>query len=339
MICLLASIFLALTIHILGANPSCKVIKGLTALDQRVFSVSFGNRLDALINGSPNVPGAARFDNPELGQRWDAMLQVRYGLGNCERHWPGVADDETMEKFSEMLLSKRVIDAAEVDYETVGAGFGKTMARYSNSTKDHNEWARQYLDKLKNRLGEEPFLSAGYTEAQYFRDIDALFAEFPSGDGYPTNLEVKKFIDNQTNAADTGIFVEARAAASRKSEGILRLSVDDTWDKLPGVNTGIDILTNQGAYNFGRSYRTITGKLTNTPDAPLKLNHIAQAIVKARAEGKPYKFVIGVPEAGGFPADLTEKLRLLNAEIRSLPDVPVDFPEFTAADIIVESFE
>lgn len=68
-------------------------------------------------------------------------------------------------------------------------------------------------------------------------------------------------------------------------------------------------------------------------------NYIAQAIVKARAEGKPYKFVIGVPEAGGFPADLTEKLRLLNAEIRSLPDVPVDFPEFTAADIIVESFE
>ena len=309
----------------------CKVIQGYTGLNQRLHSegVRLGNKVDELIKGSADVPGASRFTHPETKPRAQALFQLRLAFGRCEHHWPNGADEQTLEMLSEMLLDRRVIDAVDVDYETIGASFGKLMSRYASppdSLSDAaNVRARALITNLRQKLGDEPFKSKGYTEAHYFRDLDSIFAEFPSGDGYSIGT-VKKFVETQTiPLTSNGTYLEVVVAARRKGEAIRGLSVDAIYPGLPGVETGIDLLTDIGAYNVGRSYTTVAGKLN-----PNAIEGIAKAIVKAHEDGKPYKFVVGIEG----DTDLAQKLIELNIAIESVPGVPADFPAFTTADIL-----
>lgn len=312
-----------------GANVTfCKVIKGYTGLNQRLHAegVRLGNRVNELIRRNPDVPGASRFSHPEMSPRAQAVFQLRLAFGRCEHHWPNGADEQTLEMLSEMLLDRRVIDAVDVDYETIGAGFGKIMARYVvPKNGDANDRARKFITNLRQKMGDPPFESKGYTEAHYFRDLDEIFQEFPNGDGYNIG-SIEKFVNTQTTPeTSNGTYLEVVVASRRKGEVIRGLSVDSDYPSLPGVKTGIDILTNQGAYNVARSYTTVASKLN-----PDDIVGIAKAIVKARAEGIPYKFTVGIEG----DVDLTQKLIELNAAIKNVPDVPADFPDFTTADIL-----
>lgn len=85
---------------------------------------------------------------------------------------------------------------------------------------------------------------------------------------------------------------------------MILLSVDANYEGLEGVNTGIDVLTDQGAYNVVRSYTTI---VTSKLDMDTKIDHIAKTIVQTRKDGNPFKFVIGLPESD-VPPSLAERL-------------------------------
>ena len=330
----LAGLFAALLFALSGSGGAsvlfCKVIQGYTNLNQRLYDggVSLGNKIDGQVRGNSDIPGASRFSHPDTSPRAQALFQIRLAIGRCEHHWPNGADEHTLEKFSEMLLDQRVVNAVDVDYETIGAGFGKLMARYvlPQAGGDANDRAKNFLENLRQKMGDEPFKSKGYTEAQYFRDLDEIFKEFPNGDTYDPGL-VKKFVETQTAPnISNGTYLEVVVASRRKGEVIRELSVDNNYPNLPGVDTGIDILTNQGAYNVARSYTTVASKMNSNQ----KIQGIAQAIVKARADGNPYKFVVGIEG----DADLTQELIELNAAIKNVPGVPANFPEFTTADIV-----
>ena len=76
----------------------------------------------------------------------------------------------------------------------------------------------------------------------------------------------------------------------------------------------------------------IEALLYKLPDT-IYIRGIAKAIVDAKRDGYPYKFVIA-----DKPPDsrLQERLDSLNANIRSIDP---DFPEFTTADVLVESLK
>ncbi len=318
----------------------CQVVQGYSKINQRLYGggVRLGNRINARIASNVDIPGSSRFASPDTPPRAQALFQIRLALGRCEHHWPNGADEQTLEMLSEMLLDRRVIDAVDVDYEIVGAGFGKIMARYVGN--DANDRARKFITNLRKKLDEEPFKSKGYTEAHYFRDVNGLFEEFPSGDRYTIPNSVRNFVDTQTpGGASGGVYLEVVLAGRRNREVIRQISVDQNYvnlqgvNTLPGVNTGIDLLTNKGAYNVARSLDTIADFKLDTPD---KIKDIAKAIVQARADGNPYKFVVGIPDTipDQLPAKLKDQFDLLNAEIENVPGVPADFPKFTKDDIV-----
>ena len=320
-----------------AASPICAVAGAIADLNLRLdqAGIKLGDDiLNKLGINTNDIVNAPRFKTPIgvladelLPPKLEAQKQIYFAIGELELAAPGLIGDETAEAFTNVLLNKRVIDSNSVSYQTMGSGTGKFAARADITGVDVDEVTKDMLENITPIFDNQRniYEAVGYTEAKYLRDLNVIFGDDPSNDGF----SLGNFIHEQRSGTRGGL-LEVRVAAARKSENIKALSADsDPSD--PNFYHGVDCLTDQGAYNVAYSRETIINKLRGD-----RIEKIADSIIKARDNGINYQFVIADNNFfNKTEVDLEKSIAALNTRIHlSRPDITFSIDD----DIVIQKF-
>lgn len=306
---------LLLLISVAYCNPLCSLYDAVSALDNRLQNagVTLGNKILSSLDGNADVKNAARFkNNPDLSEENEAFEQMYLALGETELLAPNLISDDAVEALTDTLFLKRVIDADQgINYQTMGSGVGKFADR---AGADANTKCKNMLTKVRAVFDQNHAGYSNYSEAKYLKDLDTIFEDSPSNDGF----SLGDFIAEQANN-NKGKPLEVRLIASRKGEGIVALSSHDIYE-------GSDLVTEVAVYNAAYSKETIKNKLTEE-----KIPDIAKGVIKAHEDGLPYKFVIAEDTGDDLTSvfnDLNNKIQETHPEISLSPDNDIILQDF-----------
>lgn len=327
---LLLVIFLSVSLSpITHANALCDIIDGASALHNRLQAQGavLGNKMIDLIEKSLKIDGHPRFNNrPDLTPEMAAFEDVTESLGEADRISSGLIGDRTAERFAEVALSDRVVDAQDVTYLTQGSALGRIANAAHTRGLDADELVAQILEsrRLNFKNTSRPW-GTSYNEAHYLRDIDIVIQNTPATVN-PDTSNLKRFLNEQKDQA-AGRPFEVRLAAARHKEGILKFANDIEYH-------GVDLETNKAMYNAGITSQTFAGKLSDD-----QLDALADAIHRASKlpdGGKRYTFICSELNSNAADiANINAQFDKLNKKLTAL-DPGLNHYDFS--DILVEPF-